>query len=475
MPLQGGPPIQGRYFLKDYIDGVVDDDEILEILEPEVREISAVDQPATGIRFSHFKRAKDFPGLGSEGGSPNSTLPDLTRFHDQNPTLGPALAEAEPGVREALVDDFDGAGDDGQVPALPTSPHPATGKGDGSMTARKQEGVEEMAVEPAAPEMPAAEVTEVEVTPVAWPLTQCIADAQELGLPENESVSVCQLIREELGDPEDPESILVPENLTPEGLITTAAMSLGVAKPAGDSGGGGTEEMPVEGELRAKPKRRNRWVRKLKDGLGLNRKPSILERRVKRLEKEMKLSTKTNRDLMEVIRLQSRYLAARAGIELPDDDDLLANGGRDAVGEVEVAAEAIAATEPEKRAKDEPAAAVAEAPADLDEDERAELERLRELEASLKDGADASLGAETAAELESVSLEEPAEPEPVAVAEIPVEPVLPTPEPAKRGRRTSRAPGQKSAPAPMRPSSFLRDERGRGLLINEDDAKALWD
>ncbi|MDH3729577.1 MAG: hypothetical protein OES13_00425 [Acidimicrobiia bacterium] len=459
-----------RKFLKDYIDGVLEEEDILEIRESEVREVSAVDQPATGIEFAYFKRGgrtkQDFPGLGSDapgsvGG--NSSLVDLTSYLAANPTMDPATAEAESGVREALVDDFGGAGDDATVSDPPTAGDFNSAKGEPAMPRTQKQELEMAAVDPAAapPEMPAVEVAEVEASAVTWPLTQCIADAEGVGLGENDAVSVCQLIREELGDPEDPDSIMIPDTLTPEGLITSAAMSLGLAAPAG-VGGGGSEE-PVEGELRA-PNKRNRWLRRLKEMAGLNAQPSMIERRLKRLEKEFDVTMKkTNREVMAINRQLLAIIANDRGIDMaslglaPEEEATPAV----ATPPADVATAAVVATEP-KRAKDE-AAVLDEAP--IDESEREELDRLRALEASLKDGADVdTLEESDADELVDASLE-PTEPE--VTEDAPV--LVGAAEKVSRPRRTSVAP----TPGSKRGQEMVVSTIGGGLLIPKADRDAL--
>jgi hypothetical protein len=86
--------------------------------------------------------------------------------------------------------------------------------------------------------------------------------------------------------------------MTPEGLLTSAAIAAGVAAVAGAGGGGGEEATaePEEGQLRLEPIEhpikfdgKNRWKRSWRDFLGLNRRRtlSMPERALRRLGKEV--------------------------------------------------------------------------------------------------------------------------------------------------------------------------------------------
>lgn len=546
---RGGGALKAPADLLSQLVGL-DRDEIMLMEGTEVDEVSAVDEPATGRPFRFFKRAKqDFPGLGTDApGRPggNSSLVDLARFLERNPTMTPAAAEAADAGRTelttALEDDYGGAGDDATVSDPPTAPDFNSAKarvlqrlagrgikgpqveacvqsiledpdftagefdsaesrafaicteqfGDkgGTAMGRRRKQDEEIVVE----EMPeATEVVEVPASPTEWPLVQCVADAQELGLNEDNSIQVCQMIRQELGDPENPESILLPDAMDPAALITAAGIRMGVIQPEGNNPGGGDESME-ERMARAPIKftGRNRWVQKLKGYLGMEQTPSVESRRMNRLEKEVGELNKANRDLMEIIRNQNQMIARALGVELQpmtrdsEEDDTAGAGMAADAAAAATAGEEASATPPapdKRRAKgdDPPATTAVETPAadaeteegdELSDDERAELEQLRARVAELEGSAaaeGADLGPEAAGELEAASSQPPAtSPLPTGV------------DPAKRGKiirpiqrkRTSRAPATAGTKATAG-GHMVRSSILGGAMICEEDRKAL--
>ena len=496
--------------------------EIKEMRETELGEISVVDAPATGRRFVMFKRGAkgdSFPGLGSDAPGGTSSLLDLARFLEANPTMGPAAAEAaeagDAGISAALVDDYGGAGDEATVSdpatagdfvpakhriltrleakgikgplveacvaAMLEDPEFTAGAEDPEAQAfavcseehgdkggpgpmRKQDEImmEERAVE--------AEVTEIPASPTPWPLTDCISEAGEIGLGEIDSVSVCQLIRTELGNPSNEGEILLPEGMTTGALIQAAAMSMNLAKPegAGDGDAEVSAEPPLmDGELRAPMKftGKNRWLRWLGNHLGLNKPKSRLDR----IEEVGKVNAKSSAELARVTRDLIRVLAAQRGVDLATLEVGVAEPVEASAGPAgaSVGEAAIAAVEAAdgKAAKDEPTA-VADPPAE--ETEAEELARLRAENTELREmTAPAAVEIEGGNELEILEppgnhgpLGPPAGAEaPAAVAPV-GDPMVVAPsmvEPAKRSKRLSQPPvrAAKAGGPEMSTSTFL--------------------
>lgn len=509
----------------DLLDQLISGNEIKEMRETELGEISVVDAPATGRRFVMFKRGAkgdSFPGLGSDAPGGTSSLLDLARFLEANPTMGPAAAEAaeagDAGISAALVDDHGGAGDEATVSdpatagdfvsakdllrrqhriltrleakgikgplveacvaAMLEDPEFTAGAEDPEAQAfavcseehgdkggpgpmRKQDEImmEERAVE--------AEVTEIPASPTPWPLTDCISEAGEIGLGETDSVSVCQLIRTELGNPQNEGEILLPEGMTTGALIQAAAMSLNVAKPegAGDGDAEVSAEPPLmDGELRAPMKftGKNRWLRWLGNHLGLNKPKSRLDR----IEEVGKVTGKSNADLRTVVDRLLTIIAVERGIDpatLLSDAPAEVSAGPAGIS---IGEEAIAAVEAaEGKATKDEATAVADPPA---ETEAEELARLRAENAELRE-----MTAPAAVEIEGGNELEVLEPQgdhgplgPPAGAEAPAavapvgDPMVVAPsmvEPAKRSKRLSQPPvrAAKAGGPEMSTSTFL--------------------
>jgi hypothetical protein len=181
----------------------------------------------------------------------------------------------------------------------------------------------------AAEEMPPIEgagVLEIPATPTEWSMSACIDEATGLGLSEDQAVQVCQLVRQEYGDPADEANILVPQGESAEGLIGGAAVQLGFA----ELGGGASTPKRFTGK--------NRWATKFKQFLGLNpnRQLQVEQRDMVRLAKALKgvsdLMQKTKDDLRAYIEGQERQntrlheenqrligiLARGMGVDMPE-------------------------------------------------------------------------------------------------------------------------------------------------------------
>ena len=174
-----------------------------------------------------------------------------------------------------------------------------------------------------------AAAVEVPPSPTIWPFATCISDAMEQDVGQEDAVGICTMIREDLGHPEDPDSILLPEGLEASALITAAGIQSGIMKPEGATGSG--EEAP-EQTMRFTGK--NRWLRSLSNQLGLNRPKTRTEQELARLSKEIQtmkrtqsaqeallknlLGTKSKDELIQLL-LQDRDIAYRALGLLPGE------------------------------------------------------------------------------------------------------------------------------------------------------------
>lgn len=275
------------------------------------------------------------------------------------------------------------------------------------------------------PEIDTGAVIEIPASPKAWPFAKCIEAGMDLGMDQDGAIAACQLIRQDYGDPSDPDQILVPDGMKPEGLLSAAAIGGGMAKPEGMSAE--VEEEAKRKALAALPegmrmKGKNRWLGVLKNILGRDRQPTEAEQEQMKLERKVRemaqAQEKTKEDLRDMTaRLfqqnseMLRVIAASQGIQLPEQEAATATAQ---------AAEASAppasppvpdhsapAAEPAADATkaDEPAAVQAAAPLTL-EDLAARLEALEMENAELRMAA--STDAEARAALAPPTLDVPA-------------------------------------------------------------------
>lgn len=450
-------------------------DQILEMDDIDLDEFSPVDEPATGRPYVAFKsRGKvDFPGLGAgaPGGGPNDRLPDLTSHYSANPDDSPAQAEAAFEGRgdlvDGLVDDHDGAGDEARRDDPPTAGDFQTVT-KGERMARKQD---ELLMEEPAPDAAMA-ATEVPASAQEYPLSTCIIDAQGMieGLNEDGAVQVCRAVHDMYGDQSDDtgQTILVPEGLSPDQLIMTEAVAMGLVAPDGQGSGDGGADQGEEAALRAPQKRRNFWT-SLADAVRGKREPTIIERRLKALERGESEMLKANRDLMRIIHGQQAIIARALGIDDPEAlESVEAEAAEEGVGALAQEAGTGTASEvrqpkrakPKAKAEPEPEDELEEKqeePEALAETEREELERLRARYAEEAEDQVAEVLDQVAEEFE----EEP-EPEPAAL-------MAPRKfQRQRRAKRTAVAPPRKKARVQASPSTVLG-----GVLVVDSDREAL--
>lgn len=311
-------------------------EEVEEIVDGEVREVAAVDKPATGLEWRFFKAIsptlapganymsclatgrQPTPTLCEAGGEPD-TLGDISSAieadlagHDAKITSAKAAL--------AYVDAAIARGELGQEGSMKRQAKCPTG------TAREDEMKEmepEAAEAPPVPEdLEDAEAAqdqgtiEIPATPTPMKLGDCINQAQEMGLDETLAASACGMIRSEFGDPGDEENILIPDGIEVGGLINLAAISMG--KRLQDA------PAPPKG---FKFSGRSRWMSKFKAFLGLKPRPAgaklveYLRGVERRLEETMSEQVKSRAQLDRLLEQQGilvRSLAAAVGAELPD-------------------------------------------------------------------------------------------------------------------------------------------------------------
>jgi hypothetical protein len=165
------------------------------------------------------------------------------------------------------------------------------------------------------PEPPSMSVAEIPASPARWGFDQCIRGAMDMGLDQDQSVAVCTMIRQDYGDPTDPESILVPDGVKPDGLLAAAAVAGGMAKPAGADGAA------MEAGKSIKFTGVNRWRSWLQRLLSPRPVPVDANKALARLEENME---KTKDDLRAMLQAQQAVnqqlmavIARAQGIELP--------------------------------------------------------------------------------------------------------------------------------------------------------------
>jgi len=266
------------------------------------------------------------------------------------------------------------------------------GKGATTMTV-KQDELDLEAVPPA-PEVSAASVVEIPATPKPWPFAKCIEAGMSAGFGQDEAIAVCQLIRQDYGDPSDPDQILVPDGMKPEGLLAAAAVAGGMAKPEGMSAPA-EESAGEEMKFQGKPGQVGvRWLAKFKHFLGLDRplSPAELERQKmeRKVRELMEAQEKTKEDLRDIIRLQHednramlQVLAAGLGVQLPKPAEAPAPTASEPI------AAAATAPDPSKAVKEDgapvvPTAAPAPATSELPEELIARCTALEQENAELR-------------------------------------------------------------------------------------------
>jgi hypothetical protein len=293
-----------------------------EMLGTELDEVSVVDQPATDRRFRLFKRV-----AGTQGRSEDmpATKADTARLGALLKQLAKAVPEGvdretfERCVGDVMdkIDRGELAPQEGRDPKQ-TAVAICTESGAGKGTKQDPIPGEELPPEPPGEEA-VGDTVEIPASPEKWPFSDCIAQAMELGFDQDSSIAVCQIIRKDYGDPEDPETVLVPDGSSTESLLAAAAIFGGIAKPEGLAAA--APETPPEQAMRFSGK--NQWLKKFRRFLGLDRKvheDAALARTRREVRKLMAEQQKTKDDLREMVGVLRDLLTAtlRAqGIEVP--------------------------------------------------------------------------------------------------------------------------------------------------------------
>jgi hypothetical protein len=237
--------------LRELITGAKELDYVGEIIAGEVTEVAGVDRPATGRRWRFFKA-----GPGSKAGISPTLAPGANYTAclatGEQPTPTVCEASGEPDALGNFTDVLraDMAGHDASVADLKMLAEVEDAITRGELTFQEEkmitrgrkcpDGIEPEGkdVAPPVPEEMAGDVPveddqmaiEVPSTPTEWSLADCLTQATGMELPEDAAVQVCQMIRGDFGDPDDETKILVPNGTETEGLINSAAMSLGMGK-----------------------------------------------------------------------------------------------------------------------------------------------------------------------------------------------------------------------------------------------------
>jgi hypothetical protein len=238
--------------------------EVEEIVDSDVRAVAAVDRPATDRRWRFFKAAN--AGI-------TTTLPDddqeTPAGHVANSSVAPLMkpdmagSEAKVTTLTKIYDEIEDALAKGELKAVPEDRDRDTyerciekvmaqgndkssafaictaggaGKEKGAMKHRKDEAVAAAPppasideVEAAAQGVPQEpETIEIPATPTEWKLGDCVNQASSLGMDHQQAVNACAIVYGDYGDPEDEETILVPDGNTPEGLLNAAATRMGL-------------------------------------------------------------------------------------------------------------------------------------------------------------------------------------------------------------------------------------------------------
>jgi len=325
---------------------------IAEMLDAEIDEVSIVDHPATNRPLSLFKRmAKAVP-----------EDRDRATFERCVEHVMNQIESGELSPRE---------GNTAKETAFAICTAGGAGKGATTMTVKQDEL--DLAAIPPAPEVEAASVVEIPATPKPWPFAKCIEAGMGMGFGQDEAIAACQLIRQDYGDPSDPDQILVPDGMKPEGLLAAAAVAGGMAKPEGMSAPEPEPEGGEEMKFHGKPGQVGvRWLAKFKHFLGLDRPLSAAELERQKMERKvrelMEAQEKTKEDLRDIIRLQHednramlQVLAAGLGVQLPKP----AEPATVSAEPIAAAAAAATAPDPAKSVKEDgvPAAPTTSAPA----------------------------------------------------------------------------------------------------------------
>jgi hypothetical protein len=261
--------------LKDIL-AMESDGSIEEIVESDVRAVAAVDRPATDRRWRFFKADGIPPQLAplpnqtaclAEDDQPTPTtcaadaataplmVPDFAGHEGKVTSFTKAIAKAiEDGVLgkavpedrdrdtyERCIDKVMEQGHD-KSSAFAICTAGGAGKEVSPMKQAKcptpgvKDDVADAVPPPDAAELDAAvaemeaepETIEIPATPTEWLLGDCVNQAVEANMSNEQAVQACGIVYADYGDPGDETKILVPEGNTPEGLLNAAATKMGL-------------------------------------------------------------------------------------------------------------------------------------------------------------------------------------------------------------------------------------------------------
>lgn len=320
----------------------------------DIEEVSNVDEPATAIEFAMFKSIENAAGLADVEACLKEDIATPTECESRQEGWGNLL--------RADVRSHEDSG----------SPPDRTETIKGGTMSRK---IEALAGDPGAPPPPAdlppdaaagGDVIEIPATPVDWSLPDCIQQAIDLGLGDDQAGQTCMLIRDQYGAAGEEGKILVPEGVKPEALLAAAAESLGFAQLAGKSVTDPVQHAALVATFRGNQPLKSDssyrgvgrwWEKKINAWLGRKtaeaRPGGLLASYLKGLREElMAENVKTRQDLHRAMQMQDRanrrlvgVLAGALNIQLPPEDEM-AEGGEDLVGAVAEAAAAQAPAAP---------------------------------------------------------------------------------------------------------------------------------
>lgn len=178
---------------------------------------------------------------------------------------------------------------------------------------------------------------ELDAVPKKYGYSDLIRTAMDFGFGEAEATAIAQLIRQDYGNPEDTEQLLIPDGSSPEGMIAAAAIHGGLAMPHGMTV---TPEVEVEAKrykFTSKPGEVSKapfgsyWRRLTRRFLGLDRPASEHEKLAEEVRELKTEGAKSNQQLMEVIRILAHALgvppAEAAAIATEGETPLPASAG----------------------------------------------------------------------------------------------------------------------------------------------------
>lgn len=263
----------------------------------DIREVSGVDMPAIDYPFVLYKSASTYGPRGKP-----ASLDECVEAVLADPDFQPQEGRTPEESAYAIC----------QVQAEKTRREQVGPQ-------RKQEPeVPGAPVEPVAPpaEEAVAGTVELPASPTPWPFSQCISDAMAMGMGRDDATAVCTVIGTDLGDPEDPDTIFLPDGASTESLLSSAAIFGGIAVPEGMGGKGAKQTVQFLGK--------NQWMENFRQWRGM-KSLTPAEKAAGRIQEEVRklqeVQTKTNQDLRWMAERQDlllRAILANAGIAVPE-------------------------------------------------------------------------------------------------------------------------------------------------------------